>query len=204
MISPEMVDSRSLSSVDLGANVLFDRLLMLVDDEGLLRLDTGLIHRKLFGMRDDVGEADVRVWLAQLADVDCIRFYMGCDGDWYLSVTNFYCYQNINKPTPTKCPVPPWNHRPDNGKEGRERAKMRCEPCENTCAKHVEKMDYGSTTVGLPPNRREEKGREEELSPKESSSFSSGCEEGGAGDNRRWLRRFAELLGVTGGQEVQR
>lgn len=201
MISPEMVDSRSLAAVDMGANVLFDRLLMLVDDEGLMRLDPELIHRKLFGMRDDVAEADTKAWLAQLADVDCIRFYMGCDGEWYLSVTNFYCYQNINKPTPTKCPTPPWNHRPDNGKEGRERVKLRCE---KTCEEPVENHDYGSTTVALPPNRREEKGREEELSPLESSSFSSGCRENAPAVENRRRGRLAEFLGILGGKEVSR
>lgn len=194
MLNQSIVDSASLARCDLGAVVLFVTLLLLADDEGIAPLDPALITRKLFGARGDVAEEDVVAWLGQLEAEDCVRFYEADDGR-YIAVTNFYYYQTINKPTPSKYPRPPWNHRPDNGMKGRDRVKMRCpKVCEETCEKPVENMHYGSATVALPTNRKEWKGREGTESPKDSVPLSSGLDEEAAPvENRRYIR---SLLGI--------
>lgn len=194
MINQSMVDSRSLARVSLGAALLFTWLLMLVDDEGLMPLDYGLIHRRIFGMRDDVTEGDTSAWLAELASEDCIRFYEG-DGDPYLAVTNFYFYQSINRATPSKYPAPPWNHRPEEEREGGKRVKKRCE---KFCGKACENMDSLSAHGALTAKGKERKGREEGLLLRESPSFSSLEGEDAAVKSDRRAPRLSQLFGILG------
>lgn len=197
MINQSMVDSRSLARCDLGAVLLFTWLLMLVDDEGLMPLDVGLVHRRIFGMRDDVCEGDVAIWLDELAAQDCVRYYMA-DGESWLAVTNFHFYQTISRPSPSKCPAPPWDHRPEETREGGKKQKRRCEKrCGETC----EKTDSMSTHGALHAKGKERKGREEELFPKESSSFSSGCRDAAAVKSDRRPARLSSLFGILGREE---
>ena len=205
MINQSMVDSRSLARCDLGAALLFTWLLMLVDDEGLMPFDPDFIHRRIFGMRDDVDAADVSEWLTQLCAQDCVRLYQGDDGETYLAVTNFYFYQTISRPSPSKCPPPSaWNHRPESERKDGKKVKTRCgKPCANTC----ENIDSWSTHGALMEHSmpKEKKGKEEkEELLKESSSYSSLVGGAGGGVKNPGARErlgLAGLLGILGGRE---
>ena len=198
MINQSMVDSRTLARCDIGAALLFTWLLMLVDDEGLMPFDPDFIHRRIFGMRDDVTAEDVSGWLSQLCAQDCTRLYQGDDGDVYLAVTNFYFYQTISRPSQSKCPPPPWNHRPDAEREGGKKVKSRCE---KTCGKGCENIDSMSAHGALHAKGKERKGREEELFLKESSSFSSGCRGAAAVKSDRRPARLSRLFSGLGKEE---
>lgn len=165
MISTDMLESRSLGRVSMAAQLLFVLLLMVVDDEGLALYDPPMLCRRLFGNRPDVGEDELSGWMAELQAEDCVRLYAADDdrgeGAVWVSVTNFYYYQAINRPAPSKCPSPPWNHRPDNGEEGKKRIKRRCERlCGKTVEKPVENEDSVSAHGALTPKRKERKRRE--------------------------------------------
>ena len=189
MINTDMLDSRSLGRVSMAAQLLFVLLLMVVDDEGLALYDPPMLRRRLFGNRDEVGEEQVREWIGELLEEDCVRLYAEEDdrGEeaWWIAVTNFYYYQAINRPTPSKCPPPPWDHRPDNGEEGSKRVKRRCERlCGKVVDKPVDNERSWSTHGGLTPNRKEKKRRERKEPPNGSFPFSSGYRETAAVEKR--------------------
>ena len=206
MISTDMLESRSLGRVSMAAEVTFTRLLMLVDDEGLALYDPEMLRRRIFPNRTEVGQEQIEEWIGELLEQDCVRLYAEEDdrGEeaWWIAVTNFYYYQTINRPTPSKCPPPPWDHRPDNGEEGKKRVKRRCERlCGKTIENPVKNDDSMSAHGVLIPNRREKKRRERKEAPNASFPFSSGCEEEAAVETGRGKRSLSRRFGKMGGSQ---
>lgn len=206
MISTDMLESRSLGRVSMAAEVTFTRLLMIVDDEGLALYDPDVLRRRIFPNRPDVSADEFAEWIGELLEEDCVRLYAADDDRneeaWWISVTNFYYYQSISRPTPSKCPAPPWDHRPDNGEEGKKRIKRRCERlCGKDVDNHVENDDSMSTHGGLIPNRKERKRRERKEAPNASFPFSSGCEDAAAVENEMIARSLSKIFGRIGGSQ---
>jgi len=181
MINQSILDSMTLARCSHSAVLLFILLWEIADDDGILPLDPSMIRRKVACMGDELTDEDVCRLIDELRAVDCLRVWMDDqDGRAYIAVTNFFFYQTINKPTPSRWPRPPWVHKPDNGLEGRARVKRRCsDHCDAIRKEPAVALYYGSptvavrepTTVALPSKERKE-GRKEEGCLKEHPSSS--------------------------------
>ena len=131
MIDPSFWTDEKLGEYcNMVERLLFMGLISNADDEGRGRANPKLLMSSIFPY-DDMRISDFKNSLAKLAGLGLIRLYQ-VEGQQYFEVVNFAKHQTINKPTPSAFP-PSTVGLPE---------------------------DYGSTTVGLPPKRKEEKRKE--------------------------------------------
>lgn len=135
MISPSFWTDEKLGQCKRDERLLFMGLISLADDEGRGRANPVLLRSSVFPY-DDLRVPDIDKWLRNLAGLHLIALY-SVAGQSYYSLPGFRKHQTINKPTPSQLPPP---------SEGEETGEILSLP-----------EDYGSTTVALPPKRKEEK-----------------------------------------------
>lgn len=134
MIDPSFwTDEKLGEHCNMVERLLFMGLISNADDEGRGRANPKLLMSSIFPY-DDMRISDFKNSLAKLAGLGLIRLYQ-VEGQQYFEVVNFAKHQTINKPTPSAFP-PSTVGLPE---------------------------DYGSTTVGLPPKRKEVKRKEKKL-----------------------------------------
>jgi hypothetical protein len=139
MIDPAIWESEQVMSLESDLFKLYIYLINHADDEGRLTINIALIRSRCYPMHlDTITLVDVENSMQYLADIKLVWLYK-IDGKTYLAHPNWKRYQSINKPTPSRIPPPP------------EHYDTTTVPLPDS---------YGSGTVGLPSNRREEKRRE--------------------------------------------
>lgn len=147
MIDPSFWTDEKLGNCSIQERYLFMGLVSNADDEGYGRANPKLLKSLIFPY-DDLRASDLENWLSRLGGLKLIVLY-GVDEQTYYYLPNFTKHQTINKPTKSSFPKPT----------------------------DLLREDYGSTTVALPPKRKEEKRREEkrkENNKKENSPAGSG------------------------------
>lgn len=139
MIDPSFWSDEKLGECSRDERLLFMGLVSNADDEGYGRANPKLLRSSVFPY-DDLRVSDLEKWLSRLGGLNLIVLY-AVSGQAYYYLPNFTKHQTINKPTESTFPKP---------EEG-EKTPL--------------PYDYGSTTVVLPPKRREEKRIEEKRIP---------------------------------------
>lgn len=164
MIDPDFWSDEAVGALSLCGRLLFMGLISQADDEGRLRGNPALIRSQLFPYDEDVTASVVSQELVAIERVGLIVRY-AVDGQQFIWVRNFSKHQTINKPTASKLPPPPDVTSPAPLPEdyGSTPVAQGMEAAELACGRGNAPLpeDYGSATVGVPPKRREEKGREE-------------------------------------------
>lgn len=139
MIDPSFWTDEKLGECCIQARYLFAGLFSNADDEGYGRANPKLLRSLIFPY-DDLRASDLEKWLSQLGGLGLVVLYTVGDQAYYY-LPNFLKHQTINKPTASIFPKPQ-DTLPEN---------------------------YGSTTVALPPKRKEENRREVEEKRKEEN-----------------------------------
>lgn len=141
MIDPSFWTDEKLGECSIQERLLFMGLISNADDEGYGRANPKLLKSLIFPY-DDLRASDLEKWLSHLGGLHIVVLYE-YNGQTYYNLPNFLKHQTINKPTETSFP------RLD------------------TDGVRVLTEYYGSTTVALPPKRKEEKRIEKEEKRKE-------------------------------------
>jgi hypothetical protein len=76
------------------------------DDEGRFSAHPRRLLGACFPYDEDIGPADIRVWLQRLAETGRVRLYE-LDGEPYGELTKFRAHQQINRPSKSRIPGPP-------------------------------------------------------------------------------------------------
>ena len=106
MLSPEIWESESFSSLsDLG-KILFIGLISLSDDEGRGKANPNYIKSMLFPYDENRRVAEVKSALKEIARCTSTQFY-NVNGNDYYCLTSWEKWQKIDKPSKSKLPAPP-------------------------------------------------------------------------------------------------
>lgn len=106
MLSPEIWESESFSSLsDLG-KIVFIGLISLADDEGRGKANPSLVKSTLFPYDEKRRVADIKFALSEIARSMSTQFYSVNGNDYYL-LLNWSKWQKIDKPSKSKIPAPP-------------------------------------------------------------------------------------------------
>jgi hypothetical protein len=84
----DWTDSETVSTIPMGAEVLFVRLIMKADDYGRLPGNPKLLRSTLFPLRDEVSVQDVTDWLGDLESAGLVTLYV-VDGKQFVEIRKF-------------------------------------------------------------------------------------------------------------------
>ncbi len=101
-IKPDFWESENLSRVSRDARLLFIGLFNCCDDSGRTRAASRILASRIFPYDDDAKDK-IKVWLAELERVKCIRLYV-VDGETYLDIPKWLAHQKIDRPSQSKLP----------------------------------------------------------------------------------------------------
>ena len=103
----KICENQELGECSLGANLLFERMLIKTDDEGRYYADSALINKLIFTARMDIKDKQISKWLEELVNKNLIKFYI-VSNKKYLFFYNFHKYQQLRKDIKPKIffPVP--------------------------------------------------------------------------------------------------
>jgi uncharacterized phage protein (TIGR02220 family) len=101
----KICENLELGECSLGANLLFERLLIKTDDEGRFYGESSLINKLVFTARQDVKNIQISKWLLELSNKNLIKLYE-IDGKKYLFFYNFHKYQQLRKDIKPKISFP--------------------------------------------------------------------------------------------------
>lgn len=108
-IKPEFWEHEGVAALPMGARLLFVASWNFADDEGLLRWNAVWLASRAFPYDLDAGlltVADVQGWMDQLAAANLVLPYQGANRQRYGWIVSFRKHQKINRPSPTRLPVP--------------------------------------------------------------------------------------------------
>ena len=108
MLSPEIWESESFSSLSDFQKIVFIGLISLADDEGRGKANPSFIKSTLFPYDENRRVAEVKSALGQIARCTSTQFYNVNGSDYYL-LTSWKKWQKIDKPSKSKLPPPPNN-----------------------------------------------------------------------------------------------
>ncbi len=106
MLSPDIWESESFSSLSDLARLVFIGLISLSDDEGRGKANPSYIKSMLFPYDEGRRVADIKSALLEIARCMSVQFY-SINGNDYYALTNWEKWQTINRPTKSKIPSPP-------------------------------------------------------------------------------------------------
>ena len=106
MLSPEMWESSSFSSLTDLSKLVFISLISHADDEGRGRAGAAYIRNMTFPNDEDRRVADIKKALLEIGCKMSVQFYT-VDGNDYYFMTKWLKWQKIDKPTKSKLPPPP-------------------------------------------------------------------------------------------------
>ena len=96
LIKESITTSEDIDRLSLGAEILFYRLMVKVDDFGIYYGNAKLIRSECFPLRADTLKAtQVEKWLEELDEAGLIRRYTAGDGRTYLQFTKWEKHQQI-------------------------------------------------------------------------------------------------------------
>jgi hypothetical protein len=135
MLSPDIWESESFSSLsDLG-KIVFIGLISLADDEGRGKANPSLVKSTLFPYDEKRRVADIKFALSEIARSMSTQFYSVNGNDYYL-LLNWSKWQKIDKPSKSKLPAPPNSGVGGLLPESKENEKF--EECSKKCKLHEE------------------------------------------------------------------
>jgi len=101
--------SESLGKCSIGANLLFDRLLLETDDHGCFDARAKIIRPLIFPLlMDKVQESDIDEWKVELVNASCYKLWQDEDGKKYGMYINFSKYNSLRTIHDAHTPCPPW------------------------------------------------------------------------------------------------
>lgn len=106
MLSPEIWESESFSSLSDFQKIVFIGLISLADDEGRGKANPSFIKSTLFPYDENRRVAEVKSALSQIARCTSTQFY-NVNGSEYYLLTSWNKWQKIDKPSKSKLPPPP-------------------------------------------------------------------------------------------------
>lgn len=106
MLSPEIWESESFSSLSDFQKIVFIGLISLADDEGRGKANPSFIKSTLFPYDENRRVAEVKSALSQIARCTSTQFY-NVNGSEYYFLTSWKKWQKIDKPSKSKLPPPP-------------------------------------------------------------------------------------------------
>lgn len=106
MLSPEMWESPSFSSLSDLSKLVFISLISHADDEGRGRAGAAYIRNVTFPNDEDRRVADIKKALSEIGCKMSVQFY-DVDGNDYYFIEKWFKWQKIDKPTKSKFPPPP-------------------------------------------------------------------------------------------------
>lgn len=105
MIDPDFWSDEKLGLCNRDERLLFMGLISNADDEGRGRANFKLIKSTIFPYDEDLSSEDIQKMLLSLSKLKLVIFYEVDSQEFYF-LPNFLKHQNINRPTPSKLPVP--------------------------------------------------------------------------------------------------
>lgn len=152
MLSPDIWESESFSSLSDLAKIVFISLISHADDEGRGKASAGYVKSMTFPYDEGRRVTDVAKALSEIAQSMSVCFY-AVNGSDYYCLTNWAAWQKIDKPSRSKLPAPPTSGVGGLLSESEENQKFG-EGSANTSRMFGE---------GSPPNRIEENRIEENI-----------------------------------------
>lgn len=123
MLSPDIWESESFSSLtDLG-KIVFIGLISLSDDEGRGKANPSYIKSMLFPYDANRRVADIKSALEEIARCMSTQFY-NVNGNDYYFLTNWGKWQKIDRPSKSKLPSPPMSGVGETLSESEENKKF--------------------------------------------------------------------------------
>jgi hypothetical protein len=101
---PEAYQSETLAEISLAAERTFKGMATIVDDRGRLADKPAQINGELWSMRGGHTKEDLEAELQEMAKVDLICRYTGCDGKKYLHLVRWDKHQKIDRPSKSRLP----------------------------------------------------------------------------------------------------
>lgn len=113
ILDPSMCDSQPLGACTIGAQLLFDRLILQADDQGRLQGCADAIRWRCLPRVSKVTAKHVSAWLAELAKQRLIFCYSDA-GNELIQVADWWPHQaGMRRAYPSKWPAPEgWTDRP--------------------------------------------------------------------------------------------
>ena len=106
MLSPDIWESESFSSLSDFQKIMFIGLISLADDEGRGKANPSYIKSTLFPYDENRRVAEVKSALSQIARCTSTQFY-NVNGSEYYFLSSWTKWQKIDKPSKSKLPPPP-------------------------------------------------------------------------------------------------
>lgn len=106
MLSPDIWESESFSSLSDFQKIVFIGLISLADDEGRGKSNPSYIKSTLFPYDENRRVAEVKSALSQIARCTSTQFY-NVNGSEYYFLSSWTKWQKIDKPSKSKLPPPP-------------------------------------------------------------------------------------------------
>lgn len=106
MLSPDIWESESFSSLSDLAKIVFISLISHADDEGRGKASAGFVKSMTFPYDEGKRVTDISKALSEIAQKMSVRFY-NVNGSKYYCLTNWNAWQKIDKPSKSKLPAPP-------------------------------------------------------------------------------------------------
>jgi hypothetical protein len=104
-VKPELFESPSLAKVSRESRYVFIGLFTLADDHGRLRYLPKRVAGDLFPLDDDVTEVEVKKWVTELEEIECVRVYE-FEEKTYLYLPEWEKHQKIDHPSASRIPEP--------------------------------------------------------------------------------------------------
>ena len=106
MLSPDIWESESFSSLSDLAKIVFISLISHADDEGRGKASAGFVKSMTFPYDEGKRVTDISKALQEIAQKMSVRVY-NVNGSEYYCLTNWTAWQKIDKPSKSKLPAPP-------------------------------------------------------------------------------------------------
>lgn len=103
MVDPNIWDSEDFGRLSLLAMVLFMGLFSNADDEGRGRSNPTYLKSLILPYKEDLRSADIEKALLEISTNMSVVFY-SCNGNSYYWLYNWNKFQKIDRPTPSKLP----------------------------------------------------------------------------------------------------
>lgn len=171
MIDPSIWTDEGMADLTPRQQLLYIGMFSNADDDGRLKGSPAAISLMLPTLYSGVAKDDVEDDIAQVCAAMRKLSRYSVDGRDYLAFENFRTWQRVDKPTPSILPAPP-EASPQNDESSTPNT------AESATPRGAFDDDSPKTLRALPPNRREEKGREQ----KETLFGAQAAPDGGSTD----------------------
>ncbi len=104
--------SQRFQSMSPMARLLLIGLITISDDQGRAIANPVFLKNRIFVFEEHITREDVEQWLAEISDRKLIIIYTDADGDTLAQIVNWWRFQPIRYPKPSRYSPPPnWTDR---------------------------------------------------------------------------------------------